>query len=98
MSGNLFFLAFSLYVCGEASSASFQQTGLMPRQLLVASLSLFILNSKIDDYQGELCNLKVKSLVKHFYVSFPLWLCHVHNSSVFTGPLVFIGYFHQLKK
>lgn len=62
-----------MFVEKPVGSASFQQTGLMPRQLLlVASLSLFILHGKIYGYQSELCNLKGKLLAKHVYISFPL--------------------------
>lgn len=72
MPGNFFFFIFHyMFVEKPVSSASLQQTGLMPRQLLVASLLLFILNGKICDYQGELCNLKGKFLAKHVHVSFP---------------------------
>lgn len=73
MPGKDFVLFHFMFVEKPVSSASFQQTGLMPRQLLlVASVSLFILNGKIDDYQGEPCNLKEKFLAKHVYVSFLL--------------------------
>lgn len=71
MPGKNFVLFHYLFVEKPVSSASFQQTGLMPRQLLAASLSLFILNGKICDYQGEQCNLKGKFLAKHVYISFP---------------------------
>lgn len=53
MPGKNFVLFHYMFVENPVSSASFQQTGLMPRQLLAASLSLFILNGKICDYQGE---------------------------------------------
>lgn len=65
--GEDFVLFHYMFVEKPVSSASFQQTGLMPRQLLVALLSLFILNGKICVYQGELCNLKGKFLAKRLF-------------------------------
>lgn len=83
--GKDFVLFHYMFVEKLVSSVSFQQTGLMPRELLlVATLSLFIPNGKIYDYQVGMCNLKGKFLEKHVcssvFVVLPYsWQLHFHS-------------------